>query len=156
MILAPNQAPVNIFSGREAGASGLGAARPTPRGSAPERSPQGEAAATPTETGRSRPPLLNSPLAEEIGPPSTEKEKTGFLNPVFPTHSTTRTKFFQQPRQGPPSTRYEHTCLPIFCQSPVLGTMGKVLVDCHACRFQAQGPWNFRLIMHRQPRRSAN
>src|SRR5439155_10403885 len=64
---------------------------------------------------------LKSARAEESGLPA-RKEKTGFSNPVFSTHSTTRTRFFQQPRQGPPSTRDYHTAQPFFCQSPVLGT----------------------------------
>src|SRR6266849_3651062 len=50
------------------------------------------------------------------------KQKGRAFDPAFPTHSTMRTKFFQQPRQGPPSTRPYNTGSSSSCQSPVLGT----------------------------------
>jgi len=54
--------------------------------------------------------------------------KAGLLTRPFRHILQRELNFFQQPRQGPPSTRYEHTSRPVCCQSPVLVTRGAGLI----------------------------
>jgi 20S proteasome alpha/beta subunit len=59
---------------------------------------------------------------------STNK-KAGFYSGLFDTLYKENLNSFQQPRQGPPSTRDHITRSPGWCQSPVLGTRGHGIIS---------------------------